>query len=99
MLGPETVPNRSYFSHQFCEEMGRGSTLRLALEMTLNRLASLHDLLQSEEQRIHLGRISGGEMDAGAGVFVFDLYSSQHLTQDLAVDVECGRRSERFVLL
>jgi hypothetical protein len=69
--------------------MWRGSTRCLTLEMALNRLMSLHDLIQSEKQRIYLRGVGGGEMDAGARVFVFDLYSPQHLTQDLAVDVRC----------
>ncbi len=99
MLGPETVPYRSYLAHQLCEQMGRGGSCRLALEMTLNRLVSLHDLIQSEKQRIYLARVGRGEMDAGARMFVFDLYSSQHLAQDFAVDIGCGRQSECLVLL
>ena len=86
MLGPETIPLSSYLGRQLREEMGHGSTC-FTLKVTPDRLVSLHHVIQSEKQRIYLRRVGGGEMDVGASAFVFDIYSSQHLTQDLAVDV------------
>jgi hypothetical protein len=73
MLGPETIAQRPGLVCQICKQAGRLSACNIIIQMVPNRFLCLHNLIQGQEQRIDQLDVEGGEMYAGAGVFVFDV--------------------------
>jgi hypothetical protein len=66
--------------------------------MISNRFLCLHDLIESQEQRVNQIHVEGGKMYERAGVFVFDCQSAQHLIENATAGVRRNRRrSERFL--
>lgn len=72
MLGPETVAESSRLGLQLRQQVRRGSSRRFVFQVVPDRFLCLDNLIQSQEQRVHQLHVRGGEMYAGAGVFVFD---------------------------
>lgn len=79
MLRPQAVAESSRLDNQLRQQVRCGSARCFVVQVVSDRFLCLGDLIQSHEQRVHQFQVRGGEMYAGAGVFVFDIQSAQHL--------------------